>query len=75
MSTQEIVDAAISLPVSERDTQAQDLGQSIDNKAESFDEMTLQELLRRDDELTSATVMGRSHEEVMQAARSAIGCA
>lgn len=75
MSSQEIADAAMSLPISERAALAQDLWQSIDNELESFDGVTLQELQRRDDELTSGSVGGRSHEEVMQAARSAIGCA
>lgn len=75
MSTQEIADAAMSLPISERAALAQELWQSIDSELESFDGVTLQELQRRDDELTSGTVKGRSHEEVMQAARSAIGCA
>lgn len=75
MSSQEIADAAMSLPISERASLAQDLWQSIDNELESFDGVTLQELQRRDDELTSGSVEGRSHEEVMQAARSAIGCA
>jgi putative addiction module component (TIGR02574 family) len=75
MSSQEIADAAMSLPISERAALAQDLWQSIDNELEAFDGVTLQELQRRDDELTSGSVEGRSHEEVMQAARSAIGCA
>ena len=75
MSSQEIADAAMSLPISERAALAQDLWQSIDNELESFDGVALQELQRRDDELTSGSVEGRSHEEVMQAARSAIGCA
>ena len=75
MSSQEIADAAMSLPISERAALAQDLWQSIDNELESFDGVTLQELQRRDDELTSGSVGGRSHEEVMQAAKSAIGCA
>jgi putative addiction module component (TIGR02574 family) len=75
MSSQEIAHAAMSLPISERAALAQDLWQSIDNELEAFDGVTLQELQRRDDELTSGSVEGRSHEEVMQAARSAIGCA
>lgn len=75
MSSQEIADAALSLPISERAALAQDLWQSIDNELEAFDGVTLQELQRRDDELTSGSVEGRSHEAVMQAARSAIGCA
>ena len=75
MSSQEIADAAMSLPISERAALAQDLWQSIDNELESFDGVALQELQRRDDELTSGSVGGRSHAEVMQAARSAIGCA
>jgi Putative addiction module component len=34
----------------------------------------IDEAARRDAELTSGTVVGRTHEEVMQAARRATGC-
>ena len=40
MSSQEIADAAMSLPISERAALAQDLWQSIDNELESFDGVT-----------------------------------
>jgi hypothetical protein len=32
------------------------------------------EAIRRDEELASGSVTGRTHEEVMQAARLSIGC-
>jgi len=35
----------------------------------------LAEAIRRDEELSSGVVQGRTHEEVMQAARRAVGCA
>ncbi len=40
MSSQEIADAAMSLPISERAALAQDLWQSIDNELEAFDGVT-----------------------------------
>ena len=35
----------------------------------------VREAIRRDQELSSGAVIGRTHEEVMLAARRAIGCA
>ena len=35
---------------------------------------TLREAAHRDKELSSATISGRTHEEVMQAARRVLGC-
>ena len=59
------------LPLSERLALAQTLWQGIDAGLADADE---REAARRDRELTSGTVAARTHEEVMQAARRAIGC-
>ena len=40
-----------------------------------MDREALAEAIRRDEELSSGVVQGRTHEEVMQAARRAVGCA
>lgn len=78
MSTQlsEITDRALSLPVSERVHLAQKLWQSLDVEqvSQSADCDAVAEAQRRDAELSSGQVEGRPHEEVMQAARRAIGC-
>lgn len=76
MSTKELVAEAIALPLSERVLLAQTLWQSIDaDHADVSEKEALREAIRRDRELESGAVTGRSHEEVMQAARKAIGCA
>ena len=71
MSTQQLTAEAMTLPLSERVTLAQTLWQSIDAGLADTDE---REAARRDQELTSGTVVARTHEEVMQAARHAVGC-
>lgn len=76
MSTQQLTTEAMALPISERVSLAQILWQSIDaGLADSEEHDALHEAIRRDDELSSGAVVGRSHEEVMLAARRAIGCA
>ncbi len=65
----------MALPLAERVTLAQTLWQSIDAglpAAEEGDAVT--EAGRRDVELSSGAMIGRGHEEVMQAARRAIAC-
>ncbi|MEO5913435.1 MAG: addiction module protein [Luteolibacter sp.] len=75
MSTKELVAEAIALPLSERVYMAQALWQSIDsNLSDSPEQDSLRDAIRRDGELESGVVVGRTHEEVMQAARKAIGC-
>ena len=75
MSTQQITAEAMALPLSERVALAQTLWQSIDAGLADADEReAAREAARRDQELTSGTVVARTHEEVMQAARRAIGC-
>jgi len=75
MSTQQLTTEAMALPLSERVSLAQALWQSIDSGLPDTDEReAVREAIRRDQELTSGVVVGRTHEEVMQAARRAIGC-
>ena len=76
MSTQQFTAEAMALPLSERVSLAQALWQSIDaGLADTEEREAVGEAIRRDQELSSGTVVGRTHEEVMQAARRAIGCA
>lgn len=66
----------MALPLSERVSLAQMLWQSIDaGLADTNETEAVREAMRRDQELASGTVAGRTHEEVMQAARRALGCA
>ncbi len=75
MSTEQLTTEAMALPLSERVSLAQMLWQSIDAGLADTDEMdALREVIRRDQELSSGAVAGRTHDEVMQAARRAIGC-
>ena len=70
MSAQEIETAVMALPLSERVSLAQSLWQSIDTGLADTDEReAVSEAMRRDEELSSGAVTGRTHEEVMQAAR------
>ena len=51
------------------------LWESIDTGLPDTDERAaIKEALRRDEELSSGKVTGRTHEEVMQAARRALEC-
>ena len=76
MSTQELTTEAMGLPLSERVSLAQALWESIDAALPKVaEEAALRESIRRDQELSSGSAAGRTHDEVMQAARRAIGCA
>jgi len=76
MSTQQLTTEAMALPLSERVSLAQALWQSIDaGLSDSEERDAVREAIQRDEELSSGAVVGRTHEEVMQAARRAIGCA
>lgn len=75
MSAQQLTTEALALPLPERVSLAQALWQSIDAglpDTEARDAVL--EAVRRDQELSSGTVIGRTHGEVMQAAWRAIGC-
>jgi putative addiction module component (TIGR02574 family) len=76
MSTQQLTIKAMALPISERVSLAQALWQSIDGGLEAAkDRDALADAIRRDNEISSGVVQGRTHEEVMRAARRAVGCA
>lgn len=76
MSTQQLTDEAMTLPLKERVSLAQTLWQSIDaGLSDETPGSAIREAIRRDQELSSGAVAGRSHDEVMTAARRAIGCA
>ena len=73
MSLQQLSNEALALPLTERAALAQTLWASLDHEmATPDDDSIMAEVLRRDAELTSGTVTGRTHEEVMAAARRAI---
>jgi hypothetical protein len=75
MSTEQLTTAAMALPLSERVSLAQSLWQSIDAGLTDITEAdALRTAIRRDQELSSGAAVGRTHEEVMRAARRAIGC-
>ncbi|MSU47896.1 MAG: hypothetical protein EXS37_02185 [Opitutus sp.] len=70
MSTQQLTTADMGLPLAERVSLAQSLWQSIDSGlADTTKRDALPEAVRRDQEMSSGVVVGRSHEDVMWAAR------
>jgi len=71
MSTQQLTAAAMALPLSERVSLAQALWQSIDaGVAETDEREAVREAIRRDQELSSGAMTGRTHEEVRQRTRA-----
>jgi putative addiction module component (TIGR02574 family) len=75
MSTEQLKNEVMSLPIAERVSLAQALWESINAGLVDTDEKNaLREAARRDQELSSGTASGRTHEEVIQAARRALGC-
>ena len=73
MSTEQLIAEAMALPLSERVSLAQALWESIDAGLPDADERAaVAEAIRRDEELSSGRVAGRTHEEVMQAARRSL---
>lgn len=75
MSTQQLIAEAMSLPLAERVSLAQALWQSIDaGLVDTSEHDAIRQAVQRDQELSSGAVVGRKHDEVMQAARRAIGC-
>jgi len=76
MSTEQITQEAIDLPLPERVSLAQRLWESIEQGVVDAEErQVIAEAVRRDDELTTGVVVGREHGEVMRAARQRLGCA
>ena len=75
MSTEQLRQEAMSLRISEKVLLAQALWESINAGLVDTDEQAgVQEAIRRDQELSSGTVKGRTHNQVMQAARRVLGC-
>ncbi len=73
MSAEQITSEAMALPLPERVSLAQALWQSIDAGLTESDENTaVREAIRRDQEFSSGTVTGRTHEEVMESVRRAL---
>jgi putative addiction module component (TIGR02574 family) len=76
MSGKELTREAMALPLAERIALAQSLWQSIDGQptGKMADEVNwaIKEADRRDAELSSGQATGRTHEEVMRAARKAL---
>jgi len=66
----------MALPLAERVSLAQALWESINSDLPDGDgRAAVDEAIRRDEELSSGKVTGRSHDDVMKAARRATGCA
>ena len=75
MSTEQLKQEVMSLPISERVSLAQALWESINAELVDIDEQAaVREAARRDQELSSGTASGRTHEQVMKAARRTLGC-
>ena len=73
MSTDQLTAEAMALPLAERVSLAQALWESINAGLPDNDERTaIADAIRRDEELSSGKVTGRTHEEVMDAARRAL---
>ena len=74
MSIEQLTAEAVSLPLADRLTLAQTLWNSLEGgQIDSSEASDIAEAVKRDNELTSGKVIGRTHEQVMQAARLAIG--
>jgi len=75
MTTEELMADAMALPLAERISLAQALWQSIDaGLPDTYAHAAVNEAIQRDEDLSSGKVTGRTHEEVMQAARRALKC-
>ena len=75
MTTEQLIADAMALPLAERVSLAQALWESIDEGLPHADEhAAVAEAIRRDKELSSGQVPGRTHDEVMQAARRSLEC-
>jgi len=79
MSSANLTEQLMALPLPERVDLAQALWQSIDEGlragADDEEREAVGEAARRDAELASGAAVGRAHEEVMAAARRILGCA
>ena len=75
MSSEQLKKKAMLLPISERVSLAQALWESINaGLVDSDEQAAVPEAARRDQELSSGMASGRTHKQVMEAARRTIGC-
>ena len=76
MSNEELTQKVLALPLPDRIDLAQALWQSIDETGEddgnTEERKALEQAKRRDRELATGMVEGRSHQQVMEAARRAL---
>ena len=74
MSAEQLTAEAIALPLRERVSLAQALWESIEaGLPDTGEHSATSEAVRRDEELSSGATAGRTHSEVIKAARRAIG--
>jgi putative addiction module component (TIGR02574 family) len=75
MTTEQLIANAMALPLADRVSLAQALWESIDAGIPDTNEAAaIAEAINRDEELSSGKVTGRTHQEVMEAARRALKC-
>lgn len=75
MTREQLIAEAMALPLADRVSLAEALWQSIDAGLPDIDERSaVAEAIQRDEKLSSGKVPGRTHEEVMKAARHALEC-
>jgi len=75
MTTEQLISDAMSLPLDERVSLAQALWESIDAELVDADERSaITEAVRRSEDLSSGSVRGETHEEVMEVVRQALEC-
>jgi putative addiction module component (TIGR02574 family) len=74
VSITQLKELALALPPEERADLAEILLESLDDAAAPISDEFLRELQRRDDEMDSGKVVGRSHEEVMAEAKRRLQC-
>ena len=73
MTTQQLTNDALSLPMAQRVELAQALWESIEcGLQEMGSEEAIRDAIRRDAELASGAVIGRTHEEVIAVARQSL---
>ena len=74
MSREQIIRAALELPLNERVDLAEQLWQSIEETLPAVVEReAIETARRRDAELDSGAVAGRTHDQVMESIRRALG--
>jgi hypothetical protein len=78
MSREELAQAMLALSAADRVELAQTLWQSLgeaeEPDGEDAEQLALRQARGRDRELASGEVVGRTHEEVMEAAHRALRC-